>query len=331
MNRFSNERGRSQIISIIALVAAVAVLIVVIIFLLRIKQKEGGDNQEISVGQVQSEFDSLSQLEEGAVAFVKAWNRTMCNHDLISLEDYYLPNCRYYTRRCSVAEIIASKQRSFEKYPLWTSTITDIVVESLAEDVVRVSYVKESDHGNGDVPKPASAYLDVEYHNGKWHIVTESDPKTDTNSSKKLNGEIGGMQFLAEDASYDYYKRTDGSVYRRNKGNGLVEAILKGGIDGVYVSSINGDNKNLLPLSVPSELHIMNERRLVLVNYDDDIGYGPSLAYLDPLSGRGLSVSFGKNPRIEYRDGVPFLWANVYDMVSGSYHGVYYDIYGRAI
>ena len=240
------------------------------------------------------------------IRFARDWNDAVSRHDLAAVEQFYLPNSRCYLKRFSPAEVRENYRQQLDKYPYFSSILTDITTEKLADDVYIVRFIKHFDRGDGSSPYVGPAYIQVEYRDDKFHVVVDSDPLSDSNGSAMYQKVLGSMTLMASDQDYNYYWGIDGSrpsLFRRRNADGNIEMLFFGGPGGTipYVSKV-----------VP-----VNARNIVVCN-------GSEVWLLDAYTGRANRFAEGSNPTVIQKDGHTYI-----RLESGSGGLVYYDTKGN--
>ena len=117
---------------------------------------------------------------------VEKWDIAHNTKNDESLCEIYADTVYYYQSSYTLSKVIASKQRLFEKNPLFHQESVNIEMYPNEDGSYKIEFDKRvwTDYSD-DEYKSYPSYLIVTYIGSSWRITTESDKVTDANLAKR--------------------------------------------------------------------------------------------------------------------------------------------------
>lgn len=117
---------------------------------------------------------------------VEKWDFAHNTKNDEALSEVYAETVYYYQRSYTLSKVIASKQRLFEKNPLFHQESVNVRLCPNEDGTYRIEFDKKvwTDYSD-DEYKSYPSYLIVTYVDSEWRITTESDAITDANLAKR--------------------------------------------------------------------------------------------------------------------------------------------------
>lgn len=150
---------------------------------------ENIDNNECSSSDTMDDSEGIVQTQAilvPAEGIVTRWSLIHNAKDIDRVSEIYADTVFYYQSSYTLSKVIESKQRLFDKNPLFYQECSNINITPIDGTTYRIEFEKKvwTDFSM-DVNKTYPSYLVVSYVDSDWRITTESDLVTDRNLAKK--------------------------------------------------------------------------------------------------------------------------------------------------
>ena len=117
---------------------------------------------------------------------IEKWDIAHNTKNDAALNEIYADTVYYYQSSYTLSKVIASKQRLFEKNPLFHQESVNVHLYPNEDGTYRIEFDKRvwTDYSD-DEYKSYPSYLIVTYVDSEWRITTESDTVTDANLANR--------------------------------------------------------------------------------------------------------------------------------------------------
>ena len=133
--------------------------------------------EEIHKERLEAQKNDLDSIQ----LVVETWNRSLNERNTELMELVYANKVQFYKKTLARSEIIAAKQRALDKTPSYKQSIRRLAINypSNRPDIISCEFYKRWNDGNKT--DSVLAILEIEFINGEYRIVKESDFVTELN------------------------------------------------------------------------------------------------------------------------------------------------------
>jgi hypothetical protein len=158
--------------------------------------------EEIHKERLEAQKNDLDSIQ----LIVETWNRSLNERNPNLMELVYAKEVQFYKKRMKQSEIIAAKQRALDKAPAYKQSIRRLAVNYPMKrpDIISCEFYKRWTDGNKT--DSVLAILEIEFIDGEYRIVKESDFVTELNLVRETPTKAladGEYVFM-----YDYWEDT---------------------------------------------------------------------------------------------------------------------------